>query len=175
MFEQSKPIFGLVKLTPYHEVHTYLHTRENIRGRRYFGVRIFENPCTKMQRTFTPLQEHLHVLDGAVYDLVVLQAISIFQGLTGWSGWSLAWASWCSQSGFGNLELIPNLLQRDFGLPELRRNSSGLSRKAMFYCLHGLSSTKSDEFLSASAQGQAVHTVGSSGRCNFHVLCHYDI
>jgi hypothetical protein len=23
MFEQSKPIFGLVKLTPYHEVHIY--------------------------------------------------------------------------------------------------------------------------------------------------------
>ncbi len=34
---------------------TYLHTREDIRGRRYFGVRIFENPCTKMQCTFTPV------------------------------------------------------------------------------------------------------------------------
>jgi hypothetical protein len=48
---------------------TYLHTRENIRGRRYFGVRIFENPCTKMQRTFTLL---LHIHDKPSRNAILL-------------------------------------------------------------------------------------------------------
>jgi hypothetical protein len=56
MFEQSKPTFGLVKLTPYHEVHIYtlgkIFVKDDI-----FGVRILKNPCTEMQRTFTLSQQ----------------------------------------------------------------------------------------------------------------------
>jgi hypothetical protein len=35
------------------------------------------------------------------------------------------------QSGFGHLELINDLLQKDFGLPELHRNYLHLNRKLM--------------------------------------------
>ncbi len=71
MFEQSKPTFGLVKLTPYHEVHIYtlgkIFVKDDI-----FSVRIFKNPFTKMQRTFTN-REALRVANHKDKDRTPLQ------------------------------------------------------------------------------------------------------
>ncbi len=44
MFEQSKPIFGLVKLTPYHEVHIYtqgkIFVEDDISAYEYSKIRV---------------------------------------------------------------------------------------------------------------------------------------
>jgi hypothetical protein len=52
MFEQSRPILGLVKLTPYYEVHIYtqgkIFVEDDISAYEYSKIRE-----RKMQRTFT--------------------------------------------------------------------------------------------------------------------------
>ncbi len=54
MFEQSKPIFGLVKLAPYHEVHIYtqgkIFVEDDISAYEYSKIRV--RKCSALSQDY---------------------------------------------------------------------------------------------------------------------------
>ncbi len=58
MFEQSKPTFGLVKLTPYHEVHIYsqgkIFVEDDISAYEYSKIRV--RKCSALSQSVNGLK-----------------------------------------------------------------------------------------------------------------------
>ncbi len=59
MFEQSKPIFGLVKLTPYYEVHIYtqgkIFVEDDISAYEYSKIRV--RKCSALSHALLTSQQ----------------------------------------------------------------------------------------------------------------------
>ena len=115
-------------------------------------------------------------------------------GLTGTTGFSLAWRRRCKNSRFGHLEMVHDHLQRNFGPPELNSHSPGPRRKVSSFRFHCLSSptewsfiflqesqpdgeflSQSSEISAAPPHWQVTHTVWSSVWCNFQGGCNFNI